>query len=275
MVEKAAICLFKQPILTEAEASEKLSLFIEGYPKEIFKYIHFEDVVENKYFITSYGRVFTSYGKELFPEAYIPPKQNNIYLRIELSCSTYIKRRKFFLHRLVANAFIPKTNDDIINNRDLVNHKYNKDGRCNFAWNLEWVNDSENTYHGLYFCEEYNHDLFDQDIILNRKSELISYEQFGEDNPKSRISEFQANLICYAYTVLKYSMKNCAIYAWLEGNSSDIALVSSIVHGYCWNNVSIKYGIIPKEKRINIKRTTPIRPEMINEYNSIRNEKRR
>ena len=274
MVEKSAMCFFKPEKLSEIEATDKLSISIEGYPSEVFKYIDFEDVCKEKYFITSYGRVFTSYGKELFPESYIPPKQNTIYLRIELSCDTYIKRRKFFVHRLVANAFISKSYDDIINNRDIVNHKFNKDGRCNFVWNLEWTNDSENTYHGLHFNENYDQSLFNQDIILDRRK-YISYDQYGEENPKSRISEFQANLICYAYTVLKYSMKDCAIYAWLEGNKSDISLVSSIVHGYCWNTVSINYGIIPKEKRDNIKRATNLRPDKFKEYRSIRDKKRR
>lgn len=55
-VEKAEFCLFKPPILSEEEATEKLSININGYPKEIFKYIDFEDVIKNKYFITSYGR---------------------------------------------------------------------------------------------------------------------------------------------------------------------------------------------------------------------------
>ena len=273
MIEKADVCLFKPPMLTEQEAMNKLSIDIPGYPVEIFKYIEFEDIEKYKYFITSYGRLFINYGRELFPEEYIPPKQNNVYLRIELSCSTYQKRRRFFVHRLVANAFVPKLPIDIEMHRDLVNHKYNKDGRCNYAWNLEWVNDSENTLHGLYFNEKFNEELFDHNIILNRRS-LIHYNQDGDLNPKSRISEHQANLICYAYTVLHYSIADCAKYAWLDGDEKDLLVVRSIINGHSWTSVSIKYGIIPKDK-IKRKRTTSFRPERKDEYDKIRSTKRR
>ena len=135
-------------------------------------------------------------------------------------------------------------------------------------------NNSENVYHGLYFNEDFDEALYDNDIILSRKSHNLQ-DQYGEENPKSRISEFQANLICYAYTELGYSMKDCAIYAWMEGDSTDVALVSSIINGYAWKSVSINYGILPKEKRKSIKRATPIRPEKLDEYNEIRNKKRR
>lgn len=274
MVEKAGVCLFQPPFLTEAEAAAKLSLQIPGYPVEEFKYIYFEDIIQLKYFITSYGRIFTSYGRELFPEEYIPPKQNKTYLRIELSCSSYIKRRKFFIHRLVANAFIPKTVDDIAMNRNLVNHKFNTDGRCNYAWNLEWVNDSENALHGMYFNEEYDESLFDQQLILSRR-DLINYNQNGELNPKSRISEFQVHLICQAYTELGYSIEECAIYAWMEANPKDLLIIRSIIGGYSWTHISSQYGIKPGNKRSNIKRAIPIRPEKKDEYDTMRNKKRR
>lgn len=217
--------------------------------------------------------VFTNYGRELFPEEYVPPKQNNIYLRIELSCSSYKKRRKIFIHRLVANAFIEKSIDDITLNRNLVNHKYNKDGRCNYAWNLEWVNDSENTLHGLYFDKEFDPSLYDYNFITDRRC-LINHDQDGELNPKSRISEYQAHLICYAYTVLKYNVDQCARYAWMEGNEKDLLIVRSIINGYSWNHVSINYGIIPKE-RVKRRRASRIRPEKKEEYDKIRNQKRR
>ena len=164
------------PALSEEQARAKLAMQIPGYPPELFSFISIEDVVPFKYFVTSYGRVFTVNGRELFPDEYVIAKNNNTYLRIELSCSSYIKRRKFFVHRLVANAFIPKTEDDIINKRNIVNHKFNKDGRCNYAWNLEWTTDSENTLHGLYFNEPYDEQLFNPNYILDRKDIYISYD---------------------------------------------------------------------------------------------------
>lgn len=274
MVDRAPICIFKQHPLTPEEAKHKLSLYIAGFPPEEFSYIDMEDIAKYKYFITSYGRVFTVYGKELFPDYFNSIRENNIYIRIELSCTTYIKRRKFFIHRLVANAFIPKTLEDIELKRDCVNHKYNKDGRCNYAWNLEWCNISENTLHGLYFNEPYDPYLYDFNFITSRRDILVqNYSQIGEENPKARISEYQAMLICYAYTALGYSPEECAIYAWLEGNEKDMLVVYSIINGHSWQTVSSKYGIESKERVKPPKRTNPRRESKKAEYDEMKRNK--
>lgn len=268
---RAPFCIFRPPILTEEEANKNLPIYIPNYPKEEFKYISdIEDIVPFKYFISSYGRVFTNYGKELFPEFY-ETKNSNTYCRIELSCNTYIKRRKFLIHRLVALSFIPKTQEDIEKGRDFVNHKYNKDGRCNYVWNLEWTTISENTLHGIYYNEPYDPYMFNIDHIMSRRS-LISDYYFGDNNPKSRISEYQAHLICYAYTVLHYSLRDCALYAWLEGTKSDVSLVSSIVNGYSWPTVITQYGIEynPQHSK---KRANPKREEFKEEYEAMVEEK--
>lgn len=268
MVEKAPYCEFKPPMLTPEEAAMRYSLQIQNYPQEIFAYIDYEDIEKQKYFVTSYGRIFTSYGRELFPEEWASPENNVIYLRIELSCSTYIKRRKFFVHRLVANAFIPKTQDDIENKRFEVNHKYNRDGRCNFVWNLEWSNISENTLHALYFDSTYDPNMFNSNIIQNRRLEFLSRNQLGSANPKSRLSEFQVHLICYAYTVLNYSIHDCAIYAWLDGSKKDELLVQSIVYGHSWKQIGVLYGIKPIDRK-RPKRSSPIREDKKEEYDEI------
>ena len=273
MVERAPICCFKPSKLTPEEAKKKLSLSIPNYPAEEFSYISMEDIKPESYFITSYGRVFTVYGKELFPDYYNSIRENNVYMRIELGCTTYYKRRKFFIHRLVAYAFIPRTDEDIKLNRDCVNHKFNKDGRCNYVWNLEWCNISENTLHGLYFNEPFDMGLFDYRFITDRRDVLLqNYSQIGQDNPKSRISEHQAMLICYAYTVLDYNPYECAIYAWLEGNEKDILLVNSIINGYAWKSVSCKYGIEGKSRN-KPKRTSPIRENKKEEYDKMKENK--
>lgn len=268
MIQKAGFCCFKPDPITPQKAEEYLGLYIPNYPKEKFAYINTEDVVKNKYFITSYGRVFDICGKELFPEIFTSPENNVIYTRIELSCTTYYKRRKFFVHRLVADAFIPKTADDIANNRNIVNHKYNRDGRCNYVWNLEWSNISENTLHGIGPESIYDQNIYNIDHIIKRRS-LIDYDSSGDKNPKSRISEFQAHLIRIAYTKLHYNSRDCAIYAWLEGNTQDILLVSSIIHGHAWKHVGIQYGIEPDKKGKHSSYYTRVREDKKDEYNSI------
>ena len=126
---------------------ENIALKFDGMPKEDFKIIDFLDIKRNKYYISTYGRVFTIYGKELKQEE--SHVNNNVtYYRILLQCdkelSDGITEKRYLVHRLVAFAFIPKTEDDIVKNRDFVNHRYNTDGRCNFVWNLEWATNSEN-----------------------------------------------------------------------------------------------------------------------------------
>lgn len=51
-------------------------------------------------------------------------------------------KKKFFVHRLVAIAFIENTN-----NKPIVNHK-NGDRSHNHLNNLEWMDESENVRHG-------------------------------------------------------------------------------------------------------------------------------
>lgn len=273
MVEKAMFCCFKPCFPTPEEAQKALGLHFNGFPKEEFAFIEIEDVVRNKYFITTYGRILTTSGRELFPEPYTSNENTNLqYYRIELSCTSYYKRRKFLVHRLVAEAFIPKTQDDIINNRNIVNHKYNRDGRCNYAWNLEWTTYSENTIHALNtnICD-YKTGLYDISPIEVRRC-LINYNQDGDSNPKSRISEFQANLICFAYFKLGYSVTDSAIYAWLEGNQKDKLLVYSIINGYAWQSVSINYGVEPKSRKTKSSRS-PVRNEFMDDYQDIVNSR--
>lgn len=246
---------FNEPypvILTKAEKTEDImnyyiSLTLEGYPKEIFKIISFEDIKPDKYFISTYGRIFTIYGQEIFPFEYASNENNIIYYRIELACSGRCKQRKFFIHRLVANAFINKTDEDILMNRNMVNHKYNMDGRCNYVWNLEWSNNSENIIHAINNQDTYINTDYGEPLrgIDN------PYIQFGETNSNSRLTAQQVHLICKALFIGDKSVKEAAIFAGLEGNKKDIILIYSIKNGYVWNDISINYGVIPKKQKHN------------------------
>ena len=49
------------------------------------------------------------------------------------------------MHRLVAQAFIPKTEEDLELGRNLVNHLDGNPSH-NWAWNLEWCTNGENMH---------------------------------------------------------------------------------------------------------------------------------
>ena len=71
----------------------------------------------------------------------VPSNNGNGYLIIFLSKNG--KRKRFYIHRLVANAFIPNPE-----NKPCVNHRdYNKQN--NNLINLEWASVKENTIYSI------------------------------------------------------------------------------------------------------------------------------
>tara|TARA_R110000868_G_scaffold54175_1_gene169627 strand:- start:44 stop:556 length:513 start_codon:yes stop_codon:yes gene_type:complete len=93
------------------------------------------------YSITEDGVIFSNITNKV-----LTPFNSNGYLRIGLSKDN--KRKKFLVHRLIAEAFIPNDKNNL-----LINHK---DGNKmnNHISNLEWCTYSENLKHaykiGLY-----------------------------------------------------------------------------------------------------------------------------
>lgn len=69
----------------------------------------------------------------------LTPKKSGLYLGVSLFSKPHLKR--FYLHRLVAEAFIPNPLG-----KPHVNH-INFDRHDNRACNLEWTTPAENTHH--------------------------------------------------------------------------------------------------------------------------------
>ena len=88
------------------------------------------------YEITQQGKVFNRFGKELEGEI---TKEG--YKRITLYLNK--ERKRFLLHRLIAELFI-----DNPNNYPIVNH-INGNKLDNRIENLEWITYKENTKHAL------------------------------------------------------------------------------------------------------------------------------
>lgn len=81
---------------------------------EKFKYMELDNEIYKKYCVSTYGRVFnieTHYEySRIFDDTGFP------YVQITMNK----KKRKIYLHKLVANHFIPRTKTDILNKRDKV-----------------------------------------------------------------------------------------------------------------------------------------------------------
>lgn len=102
--------------------------------KEIWKPI--QDY-EN-YFVSNFGRVKNSKGKI---RKFVHDKKDYGYVRVAL-ISKNKKQKNILVHRLVALAFIPNTE-----NKSIVNH-LNENKSDNRVENLEWSTLSENQRHG-------------------------------------------------------------------------------------------------------------------------------
>ena len=97
-----------------------------------------KDIVgyENQYAITEDGKVWSYKTKKFLS----PGKHRNGYLQVALWTNN--KPKYYFIHRLVAEAFISNPN-----NLPQVNHK-DEDKTNNNVWNLEWCDRRYNMNYG-------------------------------------------------------------------------------------------------------------------------------
>lgn len=96
-------------------------------------------VKDLNYEVSSYGRVRNKITHKVLS---IFDKNRTGYIRVNLYNKG--KKKRYFIHRLVSEAFLPKKQG-----KDFVNHK---DGnkQNNKLGNLEWCNRSENMKHSYY-----------------------------------------------------------------------------------------------------------------------------
>ncbi len=133
---------------------------IESIPGETWATI--EDYP--KYQISSLGRVKSLFYKRTRVSRILKQQFINYgYLRVELNK----KGNRFFVHRLVAKAFIPNTE-----NKPFINHK-NGVKTDNCVSNLEWCTNSENVKHAYSILGKENNARF------------LNHER-GHLNPKAR-----------------------------------------------------------------------------------------
>lgn len=135
-----------------------------------------QDIRPNTYYISNYGRVWSTVLNNVMVEA----KDHNGYSVIQLRLASG-KSKLCKIHRLVAKAFIPINNPDLYQ----VNH-INGIKTCNFVHNLEWVTAYENIHHamdtGLRNCygEKVHTSVLTNDIVIKISELLIQNKSYQD-----------------------------------------------------------------------------------------------
>lgn len=208
------------------------------YDKEMFYLIDFWNIKSDMYYISSYGRIFTTTtGKEM------SSLDENGYRRIILRTNDDNNRKSFKIHRLVAMAFIPKEWEDILMYRDIVNHKNLI--RCdNYYKNLEWATLSENTQHAF---DNNAHGMLE---IMSKPPTDSGWgkTRVGDEASMTRVSDEQIHLACLAHIQGK-PHGECCIAAGLENNENNRNLLAGVFGGYKRTNIAKQYGITKETKR--------------------------
>lgn len=166
----------------------------------------------NGYCVTSDGRVINSQNKEMKLD------DSANYLRVQIIYQNGAVKKES-IHRLVAKAFLPNTE-----NKPDVNHidgnKFN-----NHVNNLEWVTKSENMVHA-------------------RENNLIPV---GSETYNSKYSDEQISEAC---RLMQEGYRNCDVCKILDLPKN---IVSQLRNGVIWNHIRSKYKIkTVKQKRASI-----------------------
>jgi DNA-binding XRE family transcriptional regulator len=162
--------------------------------------------LNRNYYISDDGRIFNKDMKELKPSAtgYNYNDKANHYCYVTLIIDG--KRKNKYIHRLVAEAFIPNPN-----NYPQVNHK---DGnRCNNSvQNLEWCSNIQNQLHKL---------------------EVLNIDYTGEKNPANKLSKDEVLKI-------KELLENSNLSQKKIGDMFGISqtTIHEIKYGYVWSHVT-------------------------------------
>ena len=167
--------------------------------KEIWK-----DIDGYDYKISSLGNVLRVYH---YKTKSIKPYIRNKYLTVHLCKNN--KPKHFFIHRLVAEAFIPNPDK-----KPQVNH-INGIKTDNRIENLEWVTHSENNLH----CYR----------VLKRKLSCLG--KFGKEHPASK-------------TVIRIDIKTGEkkVYSSIKDAANDNFVTSSCISSCCYGRSKTSAG---------------------------------
>lgn len=210
---------------------------------ERIKWVDFMDIKKKTYAVTTYGRVINvRTGKELKQT----DKDGYRYVTLNRTGKEGRKRCCVYVHRLVANAFIMKTQEEIERGCNNINHK----DLCtwnNRVDNLEWCTQYENVIHAVnngaqIHIDEGNDDNDYVFIFISNGSCEGWIGQSGEYNNNARLTNEQVHTICRELEKRTPGSKIAEIVG-LEGNSNDISIITSIRCEKRWKSISSQYNI--------------------------------
>jgi hypothetical protein len=196
---------------------------------EEWKEIDFFNIKQNTYLISNFGKVFSK-----AKNGYLSPAITNGYYTVQL-CMQDGTRKSFYIHRLVAKAFIYNPEPDILTD---VNHK-NLCRSDDFTENLEWVTKQENNYH--------------ENINRGHNTEQVSGKgawgngefTYGENNGMSKWKEKEVRIMLLALENGS-SYAEALLLAGKDVTSNNISNLSHIARGHRWKHLSKEYNI-PKK----------------------------
>lgn len=175
-------------------------------PDEIWKPITCIPNLQDWYYISNYGRVYSRFSGLLIK----PEKINSGYLTVVLYCKDGTSTR-LLVHRLEMATFNPIPNPDDFQ----VNHSDGKKTN-NYIGNLEWATRSENILHAY-------------ETGLKRAGEAVNF---------AKINEAKVHEICRLLSMKKYSVKEISEMVNLQGHKS---LIHEIKSRRNWKHISKNY----------------------------------
>lgn len=155
---------------------------------------------EGLYQVSNLGNIKSFWHKK---EVIMKQMNNNGYSQLNLYYCGLAK--KFYVHRLVAKAFIPNPE-----NKPQVNH-IDGNKQNNNINNLEWVTNIENEKHAIKLGLKY---------------------QKGESHPSNKLTENEARVIKFLYSTGKYTTLEIA-----EIYNISHPTVSMIGRGKTWSHI--------------------------------------
>lgn len=191
-----------------------------GNIDDIFRRIYVDDI-PTTYFVTCDGRVFNKYDNLYREIKGVEIKKGYLIVLIYYNEKSGKRTRKrFYVHRLVAKAFIPipenYIKDGYTEKTLTVNHKQGKYKDFNHVTNLEWATQKEQMIHA------------------NKTG--LCHPKCGEDNVFAKLKEKEVREICESLKKNEKSMVELA-----KQYNTTRKNISMIYHKKRWKKIANEY----------------------------------